>query len=641
MSALPPPAGRDKAELDKTDLDKSSPDESGPVTDPRLASAHAPSAWEQFLLARSSDVFCRAWLALICEKFPAVRQGAVLIEASDGQSYVPIAVWPLANADMARMGGAVQLTLAERRVAVQAVEEQPGLLHVAVPIAVHERIGGAVVLEVAMERQAIQPLLREMHWGSAWLTNLLGKRELDQALESNARSMGILETIATTLRHTRFQQALFDLCNELRRRFDASRVAIGLVHDAKIRLVALSEAATFEKSSPLVQAYTDAMGETCDLAQVVHARKPETSDGPVESYRAHSALLQRVGADALLSLPVSEQARTVAVLTLERTGGEDFSEAERRWLETFAALFAPVLTQRVDAERSSLQRMRDEVMRFWGALLGPRYLLWKLAGIVAFVCIALAVFLPVSYRVSAKTVTEGAIQRVAAAPFEGYLAAGLVRAGDTVRKGQVLAQLDDHELLVERAKWASERDQYDNKLREAMANHELSAIQVTSAQLQEAQAQLDLLEDKLARVRVLAPYDGVVVSGDLSQQIGTPVEAGKKLFEIAPLGSYRIILQVDERDIAQVQTGQTGELVMSGLAGKPMPFSVAKIMPVATAQDGKNFYRVEAKLQHDSPLLLPGMEGVGKIGVGRRQLGWVLLHSTLDWLRLTLWNWGL
>jgi hypothetical protein len=39
--------------------------------------------------------------------------------------------------------------------------------------------------------------------------------------------------------------------------------------------------------------------------------------------------------------------------------------------------------------------------------------------------------------------------------------------------------------------------------------------------------------------------------------------------------------------------------------------------------------------------LLPGMEGVGKIDVGRRKLGWVLLHSLFDWLRLTLWNWGL
>jgi len=79
---------------------------------------------------------------------------------------------------------------------------------------------------------------------------------------------------------------------------------------------------------------------------------------------------------------------------------------------------------------------------------------------------------------------------------------------------------------------------------------------------------------------------------------------------------------------------------MSGLAGDPMPFTVAKIMPVATAQDGKNFYRVEAHLKHDSSLLLPGMEGVGKVSIGKRTLGWVLLHKLFDWVRVAVWRWS-
>lgn len=596
-------------------------------------------AWQRFTGARTSAEFCDGWLALIREKFPDIAQAAILVESNDGQSFVPIAVWPTANTDMARMGGAAQRAMVERRVIVQPCEEPAGLWHVATPVAVHERIAGTVVIEASLSEGSMPALLRELHWGSAWLSNLLGKREHDDARQSAERSLSVLEAVATSLRHERFQQALFDVSNDLRRRFGASRVAIGLIRGGHVRLAALSEAANFEKSSPLVQAYIAAMGECCDLAQTVDATSPADPLSP--AYRAHQALLQRSGASRVMSLPVSQQARALAVITLERDHGEAWSEEERRWLDTFATLLAPVVEQRSDAERHSLQRLRDETRRGLGAVMGPRHLVWKACGLLAVLVLALLVFLPVSYRVSAKTVTEGELQRVAAAPFEGFLATGLVRAGDVVTKGQTLAQLDDHELRVERAKWSSERDQYDNKLREAMAEHDLTAIQVVSAQLKEAQAQLDLLDDKLSRVNIVAPYDGVIVSGDLSQQVGTPVEAGKKLFEIAPLHSYRIILQVDERDIGQVQAGQPGELVISGLAGKPMPFTVARIMPVATAQDGKNFYRVEARLPHDSPLLLPGMEGVGKVSVGRRKLGWVLLHSLFDWLRLSLWNWGL
>lgn len=595
------------------------------------------TAWERFLSARTSDSFCSAWLALVCERFPAVRQAAVLVESSDGRNYVPIAVWPAANADMGRMGTAVQQALGGRRITVERVADHPDLIHVAVPLSSGERLIGAVALEAALEESAVHGLLRELHWGSAWLINMFGKRELDAALQSSERSLGVLETIAVALRHTHFQQALFELSNALRQRFGCARVAIGLVRDAHTRLAALSEAATFEKSSPMVRAYVDAMDEACDLGQAVQICT--TGDG--DNYRAHTALLQRVGAGALISVPVEHHAQTIAVLVLERENHAPFDDAERRWLETFASLLSPVVAQRRDAERNSLQRLGDETRRGWAALVGPRHLLWKAGALLTATVIALLVWLPVPYRVSAKTVTEGAIQRVAAAPFEGYLAASFVRAGDVVRKGQPLAGLDDHDLRVERTRWSSERDQYRNKLREAMADHDLTAIQVVTAQLDEAQAQLDLTEDKLAHATIVAPYDGVVVTGDLSQQIGTPVEAGKKLFEIAPLRSYRIILEVDERDIGDIRTGQSGRLVMSGLTGDPMPFTVAKIMPVATAQDGKNFYRVEARLKHDSPLLLPGMEGVGKVAIGQRKLGWVLLHGLLDWMRINLWRWSL
>jgi hypothetical protein len=611
-----------------------------PVTpDPSAPTPLPIDGWSRFILARTSAEFCDAWLAVLRDKFPLIAQAAILVESADGQNYVPIAVYPQANSDMARMGQAVQRALTDKRVVVQPCADPAHLWHVAAPLAVHDRIAGSVVLELTAHDETLPALLRELHWGSAWLSNLFARREHDAAIAASARSLGVLEAIAIALRHERFQQALFDLSNELRRRFGGTRVAIGLMRHGEVKLTALSEAATFEKSSPLVHAYTAAMNEACDLAQPVEAAAPE-HDAP-DSFRAHTALLQRTGAGRLLSLPISQQAKCVAVVTVEREAPAPFGEEERRWLETFGALLAPVIAQRVDAERGSWQRLRDELRRFMAALLGPRHLLWKAGGLAAALVIALLVFLPVPYRVSAKTVTEGEIQRVAAAPFEGFLAASFVRAGDVVAKDQPLAQLDDHDLRVERAKWASERDQYDNKLREAMAGHDLTAMQVVGAQLREAQAQLDLLDDKLSRVKVLAPYDGVIVTGDLSQQVGTPVEAGKKLFEIAPLRSYRIILQVDERDIGQVRVGQSGELVMTGLAGDPMPFTVAKIMPVATAQDGRNFYRVEARLRQDSPLLLPGMEGVGKIGAGRRKLGWVLLHSLFDWLRLNLWSWGL
>jgi multidrug efflux pump subunit AcrA (membrane-fusion protein) len=155
----------------------------------------------------------------------------------------------------------------------------------------------------------------------------------------------------------------------------------------------------------------------------------------------------------------------------------------------------------------------------------------------------------------------------------------------------------------------------------------------------QAEAQLALAQERLTRAAILAPFDGIVVSGDLSQNIGSPVEQGKVLFEVAPLEGYRVILQVDDRDIAHLAASQRGQLVLSGLPDQRLPFTVSTVTPVATQIDGRNVFRVEARIDGAAPRLRPGMEGIGKVSIEDRSLLWVWTHTFVDWLRLSLWNW--
>jgi multidrug resistance efflux pump len=279
-------------------------------------------------------------------------------------------------------------------------------------------------------------------------------------------------------------------------------------------------------------------------------------------------------------------------------------------------------------------------MTHWGrALVGPRHTGLKLFSALVTIAILGMTFIHVDYRVAAKTVVEGAVQRAAVAPFEGYVAESLVRAGDTVVKGQLIVRLDERDLLVERAKWDAEREQHLRKYRQALANYDRASMSVIGAQVNQAEAQLNLVDEKLTRAIIVAPFDGVVVSGDLSQLLGSPVEQGKVLFEIAPLDAYRVILKVDERDITYVALAQRGELRLSGLPSSYLPFTVKQITSVSTAEEGRNYFRVEAHVESTGGRLRPGMEGVGKIITTEHSLIWIWTHNLTDWLRLTLWSW--
>jgi multidrug efflux pump subunit AcrA (membrane-fusion protein) len=116
------------------------------------------------------------------------------------------------------------------------------------------------------------------------------------------------------------------------------------------------------------------------------------------------------------------------------------------------------------------------------------------------------------------------------------------------------------------------------------------------------------------------------------------VQKGEVLMVLAPSESFRLIVEVDESDIAAVRPGQKGQLALAARPEQPLRFTTRRIVPVATSADGRNYFEVEAAPDEAQPNLRPGLSGVAKIEVGERSLGWLLSHRALAWLRLALWT---
>jgi len=181
----------------------------------------------------------------------------------------------------------------------------------------------------------------------------------------------------------------------------------------------------------------------------------------------------------------------------------------------------------------------------------------------------------------------------------------------------------------------------DRNNQEALAEHDRAKQKVINAQLDQAQAQLKLVEKQLQRAEIRAPFDGQVVSGDLSHRFGGAVKQGELLFEVAPLKSYRIKLLVKESRIADVRVGQPGVLHLSALPGNVYDFTVSKLTPVTVSEEGQTYFTVEAELEAQDDQLQLGMEGIGKIEIDQRMLIVILTRNLMEWLRLQWWSlWG-
>jgi multidrug efflux pump subunit AcrA (membrane-fusion protein) len=599
------------------------------------------AAWSRFVSASDRAEFCAGWLSLLAARVKRARAALLLISEAEGAPFSVAAAWPDPRRDLQYLGPVAERALTAREGVVTAPDGSPpesdGPAFVGYPVEVEGRLVGAIVLDVGAGAEGgLQAVLRQVHWASGWLLEFFIRQHL-AAREAELERVTLLdELMATALQHRRVNASALAVANDLALRMRCDRVSVGLEENGQTEVVAMSHAATFDSRSDLVRALADAMDEVLDLGVPLAVPAPE---GDELSALAHVDSARVLKSQALLSVPLQHEGLTLGAIVFERTDGPPFDADEQRVARAVGVMLGPVWTLQRALERPWWQQARDSARGALQAAVGPRYPGLKLGAGALGVLLLLGMLVQIDHRVAARTVIEGSTQRASVAPFDGYIAEGLVRAGDSVRAGQPMARLDDRDFQLERARWGAELEQLKRKYQVAMAQADLSTMGVLGAQIAQSEAQLALAQEKLARATVVAPFDGLIVSGDLSQSIGMPVEQGALLFEVAPLDGYRVILQVDDRDIARIALGQPGELVLSSLPDLALPFTVSAVTPVATQVDGRNVFRVEAMVDGQVARLRPGMEGIGKVVVGERSVIWVWTHRFFDWLRLAVWNW--
>jgi RND family efflux transporter MFP subunit len=251
--------------------------------------------------------------------------------------------------------------------------------------------------------------------------------------------------------------------------------------------------------------------------------------------------------------------------------------------------------------------------------------------------LAASVTVPVPYRVNASFVVRAEALQFLPAPFEGYLSEVMVRPGDLVKQGDVLLKLDSSDLLVEQAAALAEVKRYAAEAEKAEADRKLADFRAARALEAQSLARLDLVKYRLSRCVLRAPFDGVVVEGDLHERIGAPVKAGDVLLKVSQLAGLYVEMRVPEEDIDQVERSTRAEVAFTAQPEDRFAVRVEKIEPAANADREGNAFLMRGILEHRADWVRPGMSGVARIEVGPRYPLWIATHRLLDFLRLKLW----
>jgi RND family efflux transporter MFP subunit len=226
--------------------------------------------------------------------------------------------------------------------------------------------------------------------------------------------------------------------------------------------------------------------------------------------------------------------------------------------------------------------------------------------------------------------TQPVDQTVVKARVAGRLAEVLVREGDKVAKGQVLARFETAELQAKvnerqsavdaaraELRWAS-RDRSDketlsarNIVSQSAADQARSTAENRTSMVAVSEAQLEVARRNLADAEVRAPFAGVIGERIANQGESLPIDG--KIVALLDTSHVEIAAQMPAADVVRLQVGQAATINLEGFGDRPFSGQVTRISP--TAQAGSRSIPVYVEILDHDDGLRGGLFGTGTIAV--------------------------
>ncbi|MHC4441608.1 MAG: efflux RND transporter periplasmic adaptor subunit [Planctomycetota bacterium] len=435
------------------------------------------------------------------------------------------------------------------------------------------------------------------------------------------------------------EELAFAITNNLRNKLGCEQVSLGMVLGRRIKILSVSGLPHVSNKSAGIQHIRPAMEECYDAdIPIVTQRNTEgASEHATSGYCLHRQWQAAAKGDIVASIPLHTAGETVAVLSLRRRPNELFTDEQIKEIRTLVEPFASALHLVRKANRGILQHALDYYRDTVKLFTTPGHLAFKIMIATMVATVIWFIFGTINYRLTVPCQFVPGQTRHISAPFDGILQAAKVIEGGHVRKGDVLCQFDTRELDQQRAKILAQIAVFEREKDRAMGDDNPAHVQLSLANQKLARTQLEIIENRIQQSTIHAPFDGVIIVGDLRKAVGAVVSRGDPLFEIAPLDSWFLELHVPEADAEDLDCGLQGEFALHARPEVLHSFTISRTCLQAEARKQKNVYIAEADINLPYGWMRPGMEGSAKILVARRPVWWVVLHRAIDYLRMALW----
>ena len=340
------------------------------VADQSNAGTENADQWTRLKQANNAEQFAAVWLEIQSGLINGVRRAVVVLGAKERGPFAPVAIWPAGMSGSRSLAAAAEQSITQRKVQVQggsSSTSDQAKTHdfVAMPIKVDDKIYGSVALEIEHDPERdMRALISSLEWSCTWIESFVR----GHWTPPSDRLITVLETIATSIHHQRFQEAVTAVATELAGRLGCERVCVGFLKGKHSEVRGVSHSATFGKKANLIRAIEAVMDEAIDQqATIVY---PVDEEGPLQVTRAHAELHENQGKAVICTVPFADGDNLLGAITLEMPSGQSLDSKTIRLCEHMASLLGPILDIKRKEDRWLPRKALDSGKAQFAKLVG-------------------------------------------------------------------------------------------------------------------------------------------------------------------------------------------------------------------------------------------------------------------------------
>lgn len=296
-----------------------------------------------------------------------------------------------------------------------------------------------------------------------------------------------------------------------------------------------------------------------------------------------------------------------------------------------------------EAELPILERIGQIVGLSWTALEKPktkrRNSRKKIILLTSAALAFLALFIPVPITTLAPAEIIAADPFIVTAPIDGVIDTLRVKPGTLVKKGDVLATLNDTAYRNEYRLAAEEKAVAAARHRQASLTAFVDAgtkreLAIAEAELKLAKARETYAAQRLSKTKLIADRDGLVIYTDEKDWAGRPVVIGEKIMQIADPARVQLRIESPIADSDALRSGARVRMFLDAAPLAPMEATLTRANYYAQPQAGGQLaYEAYAGLADGEDIPRIGGRGVAKIYGGSAPLGYWLFRKPIASLR--------